>query len=149
MWVDASDATFLNLGVTLLSLCEGFIDPSSASALRIDTSYLRSETSLFPADETLLCASGEEDETKEGVAAASAPASGADGALAWAGDTALPTEVAKDPVDYHFITRVFFLCLRALHVGLLPVRGGGGSAIVLRLCAQRDVAVTSPCRAHR
>lgn len=126
-----SDAFFFNLSSVMLSLCSKFSDPASPTAKKIDPTFLLCGSDLFPNDDPRLVAPPSDDD-----AAVEVDADDSDedlygpairtGAGARAGAGAGAGAGADMPVkredEYGFVSRLFFLCVRCLHVGLLPVR---------------------------
>ena len=116
----SSEGFLVNLTSVLLGLCDPFTAPGSPHAAKIDSTYLLSKARLNLAGETRLCATEAEaahwldpsdatkrkrydDERGEGAAA---------------GEGGDPLVISS---SFGTISEYFFLTMRLLHVGVLPV----------------------------
>ena len=116
----SSEGFLVNLTSVLLGLCDPFTAPGSPHAAKIDSTYLLSKARLNLAGETRLCATEAEaahwldpsdatkrkrydDERGEGAAA---------------GEGGDPLVISA---SFGTISEYFFLTMRLLHVGVLPV----------------------------
>lgn len=91
----ASDGFMINISITMLHLCDPFIDPGGGKAWgKLDARYVSDPTSRLglPPDETRLAADS-------------------DAVSKW-------SETFPPNINYHFICECFFLTARALHLGV-------------------------------
>lgn len=80
--------------VLLLRLCEPFMDPASPKVALIDENFLACGSRLLPSDDPKLVS------TSDGILSSS-------------------TAALSVEQDFNFVTRVFFTCARAVHLGLV------------------------------
>uniref|UniRef100_A0AAV1URR4 RING-type E3 ubiquitin transferase n=1 Tax=Peronospora matthiolae TaxID=2874970 RepID=A0AAV1URR4_9STRA len=98
--ITATNGMFVNLTMVLLKLCGPFMAPKSKKVQFIKTDYLASQNPLFPADETRLVGSGAPD-----------------------ADMAEDDRQVVNASDFHFVTRCYFITVRAMHLGPVGMMG--------------------------
>jgi len=116
------DGFMFNICSVLLALCEPFTPPDSPHAAKIDASYLLSTHRLDIGQETRLCATADDvmywlDSRNPDLRQRYLDKLAADGLVAPDDTDEPPLEVSA---SFGTISEYFFLCMRALHVGLLP-----------------------------
>lgn len=94
---DASDSFMLNLSATLLRLCAPFTNPTSRIAEKIDARFITIDSSIYNKDDERLGSQ-----------------------LRFDRETSLDGEV-RDESGFHFVTKVYFYALRALHLGPIQI----------------------------